>query len=227
MQNQKDKNYKRGRLTMKRRLLACTIILCGAIVLVGYKCIVYGDIFGDFLQKVGTGIYSSYDDAVNTLKRIPACADVVSKGIEWSAMQATYYTAQGTLEVAKTLQQADPRLAALQAKITASQAAITGLEATMAAGSAGVDITAAAGRWGVQTLADLGNIVGLLLTRGINIQHAEFSMNLAEAKVGKLPMVNLGGIFAGKQVDLNLQINFKDIPATLINLSNALKTIVG
>lgn len=211
---------------MVRKNLLSIIIMCvGISISVGdYR--IHGDISGDvetFFKDAGQKITTTYDDAMNAIKRAPACAEVVTKGLEWSALQAAYYSAKGTLEVSKTLQHADPRIMALQTKITALQASLKGIDATTATGSAGVDIVSAAGKWGVKTISDLGGVVGSLLVSGINIQRAEFDVNLADVKAGKMPMVGLTGIFAGKKLDLNVQIDFKDIPKSLVNIANAIK----
>ena len=197
---------------------------------ISYKQIVYGNIFddvGDFFHDVGETIADTFDDAIKALKRTPACAEVVTKGIEWSAMRGAYEVAKGTLEVSKTLQVLDPRITKLQTEIAGLETALTGIDATVAAGSAGVDVVAAAGSWGVQTISDLGNVVGTLLASGFNIQKLEFEMNVADIKAGKLPMVGVGGVFAGKKIDTQIQLNFKDIKASLVSLAKTLKGIVA
>ena len=197
---------------------------------VSYKQIIYGDIFdkvGDFFEDVGEKISNTFDDAINALKRTPACAEVVAKGIEWSAMRGSYEVAKGTLELSKTLQVLDPRISKLQTEIAGLETALTGIDATVAAGSAGVDVVAAAGSWGIQTISDVGNVVGTLLASGFNIQKLEFEINVADIKAGKLPMVGIGGVFAGKKIDTQLQLNFKDVKASLVSLAKSLKGIVA
>jgi len=216
-------------MKMKKRYLLGAALVVGFVAL-SYKGYLSGNIWDDIKSKFSDAkdaASSTYDKTINELKRAPACAEVVAKGIEWSAMQGAYYTAKGTLELSKTLQNADPRMNALRAKAAALQAAVTSLDATMAAGSAGVDVVAAAGKWGVQTISDLGNVVASLFLYGINLQKAEFEVNVEDVKKGKLPMVGIAGVFAGKKVDTQVQINFKDMKETLISVAKAIKGVVA
>jgi|GEM_PF-5179022 len=215
-------------MKMKKRYLllgACAV----AFMIVRYKSNLNADVFdeiGGFFKDVRKKISDTYDDAVNALKRVPACADVVAEGVKWTAMQASYYTAMGVLDVSKTLQKTDPRISALRAQIGGFEAAMAGLDATMAAGQKGLDVVAAAGKWGVGVIADVGDTVGRLLAKGINLQKLEFEANVADLKKGKLPMTNISGIFAGKQADLKVQINLDNIGDSLVSIAKAVQNLV-
>ncbi len=213
---------------MKKHLL----IALGVCIAAGISYhMLYSNVFDDIksgFEKVGSGIKEGFqtvgnwfEDRANDLKKafekVGECIDVVPLGTEWAGKKAAYAVAKGVLDAAMQLQRLDPRRTALQTEKAGLVAARAGLVATRETGKAGLEAV----RGMATATSVLGQVVGKAISGGFDIQRMEFDMNLADIKKGKLPKVGLTAIIAGKKIDFDLQINFKDIAGSAKSIIEA------
>lgn len=203
---------------MKKYLLIALSI--GIVTSVSYQ-IVYSDIFEDFkagVKKVGSSIKEGFEatgdwfqDRANDLKQafdqVGECAEVIPLGTEWAGKKAAYTVAKGVLDAAMELQRLDPARARLQLEKVGLLTARGTLIATRETAKGGLEAV----RGLATATSELGQLVGKAMGGAFNIQRMEFDMNLADIKKGKLPKVGITATIAGKKIDFDLQINFKDI----------------
>lgn len=143
--------------------------------------------FGKTLEKqVADPIVAAGDEI---LARFKDCSEVVALGSEWAAKKSAYETALGVLAVTQQVNDADP----LQYGVyLTKEAALLGLDA---------------GKLGAEGLAHMIEGMGVIIGGGFNITEVAFDVQVADLVQGKLPLLQIKGVFFGKQRVVSLQFD--------------------
>ena len=175
-------------------------------------------------QDAGSWFDDRFRDIKQAFARIPECASVVSEGIQWAGRRGSYEVATGVLEAAHVLQQTDPVLTGLRTQLGALHLGRESLTATQTAANAGLDA--------VQGLAkatsEAGQMLGKILSQGINIKYLGFKMNLADLRKAKLPQFDLEAVIAGQKIPrVKVQLDLANAGEFFKSLFNSVKKTLG